>query len=265
VSWDAASAISFLVGLVTLRLATTPQMQFYVKTGMKPLLIVAAVVLIVLGLGSVLLRARGPGSGEESASPDHSGEGADPGEDHGHRGGPGARIGWMVLTPLVALMLVAPAPLGAFLAARAPVRPPAPPPEYTTNSAEQIPFPPLHPAVAGAHVLSLGEFTVRALYDPGRSLEDATVRLTGFVTPRKGGGFYLTRFAISCCAADARPVRITVLSDGPAPPTETWLVLEGTWIPTPLFDPVGDDPAPDVALQVETSRRIPAPDQPYEY
>jgi uncharacterized repeat protein (TIGR03943 family) len=69
-------------------------------------------------------------------------------------------------------------------------------------------------------------------YANAAGVADGTkVRLTGFVTPVDDGSdgtFGLTRFYVSCCAADAVPFSVTVTAPGPAPPDDTWLDVAGT-------------------------------------
>lgn len=55
------------------------------------------------------------------------------------------------------------------------------------------------------------------------------ISLVGFVGRSAGtleGGFELTRFYVSCCAADAIPYSVMVV-DGPNPPIDTWLKASG--------------------------------------
>ena len=72
-------------------------------------------------------------------------------------------------------------------------------------------------------------------YAAERGIGDGTgVRLTGFVTHPPGiqpGLFALTRFYVSCCAADAIPYSVTVDPTGPAIPRtypdDRWLEIRG--------------------------------------
>ncbi|MFB7321912.1 hypothetical protein [Streptomyces sp. NPDC056190] len=63
-------------------------------------------------------------------------------------------------------------------------------------------------------------FTSRAVYGSGRSLEGRTVRLTGFVTHRGGGTWYVTRLLVPCCAAEATTNQVRVRG-ADAPATDT--------------------------------------------
>lgn len=59
------------------------------------------------------------------------------------------------------------------------------------------------------------------------------IELTGFVThlPDTPGTFSLTRFYVSCCAADAIPYSVPVAApDGDDRPDDEWLRIEGTLV-----------------------------------
>jgi uncharacterized repeat protein (TIGR03943 family) len=195
------------------RLGLTDAHLAYIQPAMGPVLALAGAVLAALG-GVVLLR---PGRQLTRASgASHTGGG------HQHV----SRIAWLLVAPVLAIAVVVPRPLGAFAANRAAATLPPP------ARADFGPLP--TPAVPGGPVdLSLKDFAGRAVYDPGRSLAGAPVRLVGFVTAdARGGGFLLTRFIVTCCAADARPVRVAIR--GLAPPwplPDTWLEVTGTWRP----------------------------------
>ncbi|MEA2433363.1 MAG: hypothetical protein QOG54_820 [Actinomycetota bacterium] len=69
------------------------------------------------------------------------------------------------------------------------------------------------------------EYAKAAGIEAGRELE-----LVGFVTHEGGGkGFRLSRFYISCCAADAIPYSTDILTeDGSDYADDTWLQVKGT-------------------------------------
>jgi uncharacterized repeat protein (TIGR03943 family) len=206
---EAQAGLIFALGAVALRLGLTDAHLAYIQPSMGPALALAGAVLVVLG-GVILLR---PGRARTTGPAPHHG--------HGHGHGVGSRVGWLLVAPILAIAVVAPSPLGAFAANRAPTTvPPA------TRS-----FGPLPDPRAGAVELPLTEFVGRARQ--GDSLRGVPVRLVGFATTDyRGSGFLLTRFVVSCCAADARPVRVAVRSaDSPSPTPDTWLEVTGTWRP----------------------------------
>jgi uncharacterized repeat protein (TIGR03943 family) len=226
-----------VLGVLALRLALTDAYLAYVRPGMKLLLIGAGAVLVALG-GTVLLGRRA-WSGDV---PDHD-------DTAGHRHAP--MVAWLLILPVLAIALVAPAPLGAFAAARAANQPPGPAP---------ISFDPLPARRDGAVDLTLKDFTARAFYDR-RSLSGVPVRLLGFAAPDPhGGGFLLVRFVLTCCAADGRPVKVAIRGVAPPyPATNTWVELVGTWRPTAIE---AEDPPPP-ELVAASVRPIPPPTEPY--
>ena len=131
-----------------------------------------------------------------------------PGPAHGHGGHQHtARVGWLLLVPVLVVLLVQPTALGS----------------YAVSSRSVVPgggddqYPPLAAPVRGAVPMSMAEFVTRAVRDPGQSLTGVRVRLTGFVAPAEDAdGYRLTRFVIFCCAADAEALQAVVHGD-PAP------------------------------------------------
>jgi uncharacterized repeat protein (TIGR03943 family) len=260
-----------LAAAVPLGLVISGQYLRYVKPGMRPWLIVAGVVLAILALSRIVeallaerRAARDPLSESESES--------EPGlealvpvaaaADDGHHHG-GGNLPWLLILPFLAVVFVAPAPLGAYSAGRQAART-APQSEQAAAAS----FRPLPGPVDGAHELTLIEFTERAFYDPERPLDDVTVRLSGFVAPvgddddLEDTDFLLTRFVLACCAADGIPIQVRIVdAPRPLPATDTWLVVEGTWRPGP--DPYEDDEALPI-LEVTSAHEIATPDSPYE-
>lgn len=74
-------------------------------------------------------------------------------------------------------------------------------------------------------LLSLKEFIMRALYDGDDSVSNDDITVVGFIAAPGDGyisGYSLARMTISCCAADASPMRVHV--DGTAKyPVDTWV------------------------------------------
>jgi len=243
------AAIAFIVGTMALYLGRDDAALAYVKAGLRPLLAVSGVILVVLGLVAVL------GHGH-----DHHG-------DRPH----GPRVAWLLALPPLALVLIAPPALGAFAASRQPIQlPPVLHPRPTGPSGPGAPtsgdaFPPLIPSGDGTAVpMSLGEYLARDDQEP-YTLAGVRIRLRGFVTPQHGGrdGYLLTRFAISCCAADATALRVAIRGDPVARPSDTWLEVEGRWQQRTSDDP--SQPASDTAvLLAESVRLIKQPSEPYE-
>ena len=243
-------ALLLAVGGIAIRLGVTDAALAYVKPGLQPVLTVAGAFLVIIGVLTVVRAFRGkPDELDLHGHADHG---------HGHQPGHGPAVAWLLTLPLLALLLIAPPPLGAFAAGRQSARPLA----ATSGTA----FGPLPDATAdGAVPLKLAEYVFRALYDKERSLEDKTLRLTGFVTKSRqpGVAFQLTRFTIACCAADGQAINVAIRTDQPVPPVDTWLEVDGTWAPLPdhVIGEVSLDPP---LLEATTLSQIEAPKQPYE-
>jgi uncharacterized repeat protein (TIGR03943 family) len=210
----------------------------YVRPGLAPYLLAGGVVVVLLGLLPPLGLL-----GEQTAHADGPG-------GHHHR----ARVGWLLLVPVLVVMLVQPAALGS----------------YAVSSRSVVPgggdgqYPPLAAPVRGAVPMPMAEFVTRAVRDPDQSLAGVRVRLVGFVAPGEGaGGYRLTRFVIFCCAADAEALQAVVRGD-PTPRTrDQWLEVEGTWLPRPAA--VDDPSPPPPALHADVVRTVAPAHPPYEY
>jgi uncharacterized repeat protein (TIGR03943 family) len=228
----AGGTISVLVGVVVLRLTFTDTYRRYVQPAMGKWLLIAGIAVILLGLVTLVNSLRNV-EPEEAHGHDH---------EHSHRVG----VGWLLLAPIAALLLVAPPTLGA----------------YGVNHAGAIKikpghafFKPLRQKDAPVE-LTLLEYIERSLEHNGASFHRVPVKLTGFVAGAEAGGFRLARYQIACCAADAQPVVIDVVGTSGTPPREDeWVTVTGT------FQRGGGDVPRLAATSVITIR---APDDPYE-
>jgi uncharacterized repeat protein (TIGR03943 family) len=223
------AAIGMLVGAVLLRLSFTGTYRRYLRVGMGPWLAVAGVAVILVGAMALVSALR-----RKEAT-----------DGHGHTGD-GLGVGWLLLAPIAALLLVAPPTLGSYGVERG----------ATVDVRAGAPvFEPLV-ADAGPVPMTLLEFGQRAFEQDGASFNDVPVRLTGFVAERLAGGFLLARFQIACCAADAAPVVIGVVGvSGDPPPRDAWVTVTG------VFEPGGHD-VPQLAAT--SLAQIREPDDPYE-
>jgi uncharacterized repeat protein (TIGR03943 family) len=239
------AAVLFLVGAMALYLGGSDAALAYVKAGLQPLLVASGVILMGLVVAAVLRYRR---------------------EQDGHQPH-GPRVAWLLALPPLALVLIAPPALGAFAASRQPIQPPptiqASPTRPTAPGSDL--FPPLIPPSNGSAVpLTLAEFLARDYEEP-HTLAGVRIRLVGFVAPQPRGqaGYLLTRFSISCCAADATALRVAIRGDPVARPSDTWLEVEGRWQQRTSDDP--DQRASDTAmLLAESVRVIKQPSEPYE-
>lgn len=245
----AGGLISLLVGTVLLRLTVTGTYQRYVRVGMGPWLALAGVVVIALGVVTLVRVWRGGARGGDGGDGDGDGAGheGEPGRHHHHDDGHGHRdgIGWFLLAPIAALLLVAPPALGSYGVDRG---------ATVDVRAGVSPFEPL---AAGAEPapMTLLEFNQRAFDRDGVSFDGASVQLTGFVADQEAE-FRIGRYQIACCAVDAAPVVARIVDTlGEPPPLDQWVVVTGT------FRPGGDD-VPELAATSVVE--VPAPDDPYE-
>lgn len=242
-------ALLLAVGGIAIRLGVTDAALAYVKPGIQPLLTIAGGFLVLIGLLTVVRAFRG--------KPDTLDLHGHADDGHGHQPGHGPAVAWLLTLPLLALLLIAPPPLGAFAAGRQSNRP------LAATAADFGPLPEANDD--GTIPLKLSEYTYRALYDEQRSLEGKTVRLNGFVTKAEesGAAFQLTRFMLACCAADGQAINVVVRTDQPAPAPDTWLELDGSWMPRPDHE-VGELTIKPPLIEATTFRPIEQPAQPYE-
>jgi uncharacterized repeat protein (TIGR03943 family) len=250
---DVAGGLLILLGVAALRLILGDAFERFVRPGMRWPLIFTGVFFVLLGVATIARSwksrtASHSGSGHDTAAPSEG----PVDDDHHHHGG----IGWLLVVPVLVLLLVAPTSLGAYAARRA-VR--------TTSLPQSIDLgTPPAPAADGAIQMTLGEYSEWALYDRNESLQGKRVRLVGFVAADDDapGGYYLTRFRIACCAADAAVIQIALHGELPPLADDTWITVYGTWKPTKL-DPDGNE-AFRAELTVESITPQNAQSDPYE-
>ncbi|WP_134322166.1 TIGR03943 family putative permease subunit [Cumulibacter soli] len=247
---ETPSLALLLVGAWIIRLALTGEYKVYVKDSFGPWLGVAGGLLVVAALSGLVFTLRGRSvehdhgfeESDATTGPGESAESGDADAGHGHR----SYVGWLLLVPLFAFVLIVPKPLGAYSAARAA----GPPPPVAAN----------YDALPDGDVVALPmrEYTGRAL--TGDTMDGRTLELVGFVTPAPDG-FYVTRLAIACCAADALPIKVWVATDGQAPAEGNWVTVTGT-----PGEPVMDetDSYEIASIEAETVTATAAPDSPYE-
>ncbi|WAZ23116.1 TIGR03943 family protein [Streptomyces cinnabarinus] len=225
---QAQAALLFLLGATLLHAGTTDLYLRYVKSGLRPLLLLSAAVLIAAAIATVWYERR---------TPDHTGH-------------PEPRVTWLLTLPVLALILVAPPALGSYSAVR-------------TGTALQQPYGYADLPPSGTLRLALTDYAARAAYDKGRTLRNRELEITGFVATPRSGPPYLVRMTLNCCAADAQPVKIALT--GKVPPVlrpDTWLRVTGTYTPGTTEDPVNGAPIP--YLKVTKATPVPPPKDPYD-
>jgi uncharacterized repeat protein (TIGR03943 family) len=247
VSREGQAIVLFLLGGALLHAGATDLYLRYVKAELRPLLLAAGVVLVVAAIVTAWYEWRPQKPAHRTAR--------EPGDDvqhsrHGHAHHE-PRIGWLLLLPLLSLSVVAPPALGSFSATN-------------IGTALRRPFDvaaPLPPT--GPLRLGVLDYAGRVVYDHGRLLAGRPITLTGFITIGRDGEPYLTRMMLSCCAADAQPVKVRL--SGQIPPVlqpDTWFAVTGTYTSRLTTDPVNGGPVP--FLDISRADPVSSPPDPYE-
>jgi uncharacterized repeat protein (TIGR03943 family) len=241
VNRQAQAVVLLLVGGAVLRASLSDLYLRYVREGLRPFLIIAGALLVAAAVVTLWHELRG--------RPDaHAADDGHADDGHGHGGEP--RVAWLLLLPVFALLLVAPPALGSYEAGRSGTALPA-----------VSEFPPLP---AGDPVaVDVLDYATRAVFDDGRSLEGRRLRLTGFLLAGEGGEPFLARMVLSCCAADARPVKVGMTGAVPAGlQPDTWLEVVGRYTDRSTKDAVNGAVIPYV--EVVEARTVDPPTNQYE-
>ncbi|MGI8310819.1 TIGR03943 family putative permease subunit [Saccharopolyspora hattusasensis] len=229
---ETQNLLLFLLGGALLKIALGGSYLRYVKPALFPWLVVAGVVMVALSAFAIVrdIRAGGP-------------------ERHEHN----SRSPWMLLLPVFAIFLIAPPALGSDSVTRDRMVAPAAPKESL--------FPNLPPEQAP--LLSMSEFVTRVIWDDSGALNGRAVRLQGFVVHPTPGTTQLARMRISCCAADAAPVKVDLAAAAQAAelPADTWIEVTGKLRPGTATE--ANDYVP--TLETVLIRPIPIPQDTYEY
>lgn len=234
-----------LLGGAVLRTSIGDLYLRYVKSGLRPFLIGAGALLVLAAAMTLWYEFRS----SRSASPE---------EHHGHDHGDGKphrepMVGWMIIAPVLGLLLVAPPAMGAFAAGQS---------GTALSTAAESDFPPL-PSGDDVVPITMLDYASRAVFDKGQSLGDRKVRLTGFLATGSDGHQMLARMILSCCAADARPIKVGFAGSGPAGlADDSWVEIEGTYSDQRVTDSVNGEIIPFIA--VSSWRSVPAPKEQYE-
>ena len=195
------AAVMLTLGFTMTRLLWTGAFGWFIQQRMQIPLLIATIVLIMLGLYEAIM-----GTDEESKYPESRKRSTAP------------KIGWLMILPLLVIVSVQPVGLGAAAADRV---------ENFTPVEPSDRFPELE-VVDGQVEMRVLDFVDRAIWDDSNSLNDQTVRLEGLVVndPAVPDGFLLTRFLVSCCAADGVPIQVALPNVGQAIPNDSWAVVD---------------------------------------
>ncbi len=238
----ARSILLFSIGLVMARLLWTGGFGWFVQQRMRFPLLAAAVVLILFGLYEIVSSLR-----EEGRDPDSSKRAAGP------------FVGWLLSLPLLVLASVAPTGLGAAAANR-----------VDSYSSVEIDtgYEPLAPSSTPIP-MQVSEFQGRAIWEEAQSMDGVPVLLEGLVVNDETvpDGFKLTRFLVSCCAADGIPVQVVLRDVGQQFEDDMWVRAEVVWRPpeVPYQDQEGEweVEADVVRIEVEPNPPNDAYESPY--
>lgn len=228
------------LGTVVARLLWTGGFGWFVQQRMRWPLILAAVILVIFGMYEAI-----DGYREEEA------------DAEARTRSRGPRVGWLMVLPLLVIVSVAPTALGAAAADRVDA--------YVPTEEVSDGFEPLD-ASSGPVPLSVFEFLDRAAWDEQKSLAGTPVRLEGLVVNDDDvvDGFKLTRFMVSCCAADGIPLQVT-LHDVDRPfADDTWVIADVVWREPEIPYQDGEGEWSIEADAISITALPQAPDDPYE-
>lgn len=256
---ETQSVVMALLGGLLISITTSGRYTSYVKPGLGPVLIASGAILILIGLVTLVQTIRRDNRERCHVTPNDQIVGTDPTDEHTNtHNHERSRAPWLLLAPVLVLLLMAPAALGAdavtrFANAQAS--------DVTTAGIDRrvMTFPALPPG--DSPELSLQDFVLRAVYDSSQSVTARPVTVTGFVAAQGGGqeqGYTIVRFGISCCAADANPLRIYI-QDNPPFPENTWVRAVVTAVPASAS--AANQYVPEVV--VHSIQQTSQPDDPY--
>lgn len=222
-----------LLGGALLKISFSGLYLRYVQKGLLPLLIAAGTIMIGLALFAIIRDIR---AGKAVAEDGHG---------HSHS----SRSTWLMLLPVLAVFLISPPALGGDVVSSAADTNQT---QRSRNLLGELPSGDVIP-------LSMTEFVTRTAWDESGTLDNRRVKLTGFLT-RADGDTFVARLAISCCAADARPLKVKLVGDVPAMPNEQWVEVTGQVVPKSASEKTSWVPS----FTVESSTSVAEPAEPYE-
>jgi uncharacterized repeat protein (TIGR03943 family) len=249
VNRQAQAVVMLLLGGAVLKISLGDLYLRYVKEGLRPFLIGAGALLVIAAVMTLWHEYRGQPEVASATDQDEHEHGDDHGHGHGHRG---PMVGWLIIAPVLGLLLVAPPAMGAFAAGQS---------GTALSTAAESDYPPLPPGdVVGITML---DYASRSVFDKGKSLGDRKVKLVGFLVTGSDGKQVLARMILSCCAADARPIKVGFAGTGPTGlPDDSWVEIVGTYTDLTTKDAVNGEIIP--AITVHQWRPVDPPKQQYE-
>jgi len=251
--------------LCTLWLALVGHLDLYINPRYSVFTVVLAAVGVPASIAGLVATARGYGHTHGDDADEHAAAGA-------HEPGPGRGRGRAVRLALggaaavvtigvtVAMLVLPPTTLSARTAQQRSVDSATLSNATGSESAVQL---------LGSEGVDTSEYGVKDWAALIRQTTDTTalvgkqVELTGFVVPGDDGSFTLTRFVISCCAVDAQPVGLGVVTGdgtGTVPDEGQWVTVRGALAANP-------DQSADARIVVKAAKitDIAQPEDPYEF
>jgi uncharacterized repeat protein (TIGR03943 family) len=231
---ETCNVLLVLVGGALVKITLDGTYLRYVKPAVRPFVLTAGILIVGLAVVAIVR--------DVLERP--------PVDDHQHGGG----WAWLMVLPVLTILLVAPPALGADTVLRAGDR--------TARVVAQqgsAAFPPL-PKAAVVPV-AMSEFITRSVWDSSHSLAGRTVALTGFVV-HDNGSDYVARLVITCCAADATPMKVALTGSWAARlPDNQWVQVDGRLRPGSATQANGYTPT----LTVTSLGPVAEPADPYEH
>lgn len=245
---DADNLLLLLVGGVLIKMVVDGTSLRYVRPGFAPVLLTAGLVIVVLAIVAIVRHLRTP---DDDA-------GAPPEDEHASHGAHAPRIAWLLAVPALTILVIAPPALGSD-AVEAGTPRPAP---VVADALATAALPP-----GDAPRLTVTDLVARMAADPTGPATTHDVSLEGFLVPARSPrtGTDLARLVISCCAADASPVRVHLAATELLAPTpgdrDQWVLVRGRVVHGTGTRDDGYVPT----LAVTAIEPVAAPDPVYEY
>lgn len=250
------------VALCTLWLALVGHLDLYINPRYSVFTIVLAAVGVPASIAGLVVIARGYGHTHGDDGHEH---------EHGRRpGGAGRRTrialggaaAIVTIGVTVAMLVLPPTTLSARTAQQRSVD--SATLSNATGSEAAV-------SLLGSEGVDTSQYGVKDWAALIRQTTDTTalvgkqVRLSGFVVPGEDGSFTLTRFVISCCAVDAQPVGLGVVTDAGDRPDA--VPDEGQWVTVTGALAANPDQSADARIVIKAAKvtEIAQPKDPYEY
>ncbi|WP_284755901.1 TIGR03943 family protein [Curtobacterium sp. ME-Dv--P-122a] len=256
--------------LCTLWLALVGHLDLYINPRYSVFTVVLAAVGVPASIAGLVATARGYGHthGDDVDEHDADADAHEPGPGPGRgrrravRLALGGAAAVVTIGVTVAMLVLPPTTLSARTAQQRSVDSATLSNATGSESAVQL---------LGSEGVDTSEYGVKDWAALIRQTTDTTalvgkqVELTGFVVPGDDGSFTLTRFVISCCAVDAQPVGLGVVTGdgagaGTVPDEGQWVTVRGALAANP-------DQSADARIVVKAAKitDIAQPEDPYEF